>query len=54
LESLKQSALDDEKPFFAISSATGEGVRELVNAVAAKLEELSAERKRTDTVELTL
>jgi GTPase len=54
LESLKQSAHDDEKPFFTISSATGEGVRELVNAVAAKLEELSAERNRTDTVELTL
>ena len=54
LESLKQSALNDEKPFFAISSATGEGVRELVNAVAAKLEELSAERNQTDTVELTL
>ena len=54
LESLKQSALADEKPFFAISSATGEGVRELVNAMAAKLEELSAERNRTDTVELTL
>ena len=54
LGSLKQSALDDEKPFFAISSATGEGVRELINAVAAKLEELSAERNRTDTVELSL
>ena len=54
LESLKQSALKDEKPFFAISSATGEGVRELVNAMAAKLEELGAERNRTDTVELTL
>jgi GTPase len=54
LESLKQNALNDEKPFFAISSATGEGVRELVNAMAAKLEELSAERNRTDTVELTL
>jgi len=54
LESLKQNALDDEKPFFAISSATGEGVRELINAVAAKLKELSAERNRTDTVELAL
>lgn len=54
LESLKQSALKDEKPFFAISSATGVGVRELVNAVRAKLEELGAERNRTDTVELTL
>jgi GTPase len=54
LESLKQSALKEEKPFFAISSATGEGVRELVNAVSAKLEELSAESNRTDTVELAL
>jgi len=51
---LKQKAVDDQKPFFAISSATGQGVRELVNAMAAKLEELSAESNRTDTVELTL
>lgn len=54
LESLKQRAMTDHKPFFAISSATGAGVRELVNAVAAKLEELNAERNRTDTVELAL
>ena len=54
LESLKQRAIADNKPFFAISSATNEGVRELVNAMAAKLEELNAESKRTDTVELAL
>ncbi len=54
LESLKAAALKDEKPFFAISSATGAGVRELVNAIAAKLKELSAEGNRTDTVELAL
>lgn len=54
LESLKQRASADNKPFFAISSATGEGVRDLVNAIAAKLEELNAERNRTDTVELAL
>ena len=54
LDSLKDAALKDGKPFFAISSATGEGVRELVNAMAARLEELSAESKRTDTVELAL
>src|SRR4030095_3044463 len=54
LQSLKQSAMRDNKPFFAISSATGEGVRELVNAIAAKLEELSAERNRSETVELAL
>jgi GTP-binding protein len=54
LESLKQRAIADNKPFFAISSATGEGVREVVNAIAAKLDELNAERNRTDTVELAL
>ena len=53
LESLKQRALDDGKPFFAISSATGEGARDLVNAVSAKLDELS-ECNRTDKVELAL
>jgi len=52
LESLKQRALEDAKPFFAISSATGEGVRDLINAVAAKLDELNAESDKTDTVEL--
>ncbi len=54
LESLKQKAIEDQKSFFAISSATGHGVRELVNAMAAKLEELNAEGNRADTVELTL
>ena len=54
LESLKRSAEEDQKPFFAISSATNEGVRDLVQAMAAKLDELSAERNRTDTVELAL
>lgn len=54
LESLKQRAIADNKPFFAISSATNEGVREVVNAIAAKLEELNAESNRTDTVELAL
>jgi GTP-binding protein len=54
LESLKQKAIADQKPFFAISSATRNGIRELVNAMAAKLEELSAESSRADTVELSL
>jgi GTP-binding protein len=51
LEWLKQQAEQDGKPFFAISSATNAGVRELVNAMATKLEELDA---RTDTLELAL
>src|SRR5689334_23957141 len=54
LESLERKAIEDSKPFFAISSATGEGVRELVNAIAARLEELNAESKQTDAVELAL
>lgn len=54
LESLKQRAEEDNKPFFAISSATGAGVRELVHAMAAKLEELSVEKTQSDTVELAL
>jgi GTP-binding protein len=44
LESLRQKAAAENKPFFAISSATGAGVRELVNAIAAKLEELAVVR----------
>jgi GTP-binding protein len=54
LDSLERRAAEDNKPFFAISSATNEGVRELINAVSAKLEELSAENNRSDTVELAL
>jgi GTP-binding protein len=42
LERLRQSALDDGKPFYAISSATNEGVRELVAAVARALDEIGA------------
>jgi GTP-binding protein len=53
LESLKRRVLDDGTPFFAISSATGEGVRELVNAMAVKLDELAA-AKKAETVELAL
>jgi GTP-binding protein len=54
LDSLKRSAAQDGKLFFAISSATGAGVRELINAVSSKLEELNAAEKRTETVELAL
>ena len=53
LESLKGQAQADDKPFFVISSATGEGVRKLINAVSAKLDEIAA-NKQPDTVELAL
>ncbi|HKY28892.1 MAG TPA: GTPase ObgE [Pyrinomonadaceae bacterium] len=50
LESLKQRAKSDGKPFFAISSATNEGVRDLINAVAARLKELKKPANATDAV----
>ncbi len=40
LTSLRQKAEEIGKPFYAISSATGEGVRELVNGIAAELHKL--------------
>ena len=43
LESLKRRAKKDRKPFFAISSATREGVDELVFAMAKRLEQLAEE-----------
>ena len=52
LQSLRERAEQDGKPFFAISSATGAGVRELIHAVTAKLNELN--ENRNDTVELAL
>ena len=42
LERLKARAAEDARPFYAISSATNVGVRELVNAVARMLDEMSA------------
>lgn len=51
LETLKAQAEADDKPFFAISSATGEGVRGLINAVSAKLDELAV-NSHPDTVEV--
>ncbi len=54
LDSLRHRAKKDERPFFPISSATNEGIRELINAVSAELDELNAAENKTDTVELAL
>jgi GTP-binding protein len=43
LEALRQQAIQDERKFFAISSVTGAGVRELITAVGREVEELRAE-----------
>jgi GTPase len=40
LESLKRRAAADRRPFYAISSATKQGVKELVNAMGHALDEL--------------
>jgi GTPase len=53
-ELLKERVSEDNKPFFAVSSATGEGVRELVNAVALKLDELKKDEDRVGSVEISL
>ncbi|MGI9035331.1 MAG: GTPase ObgE [Pyrinomonadaceae bacterium] len=51
LESLRQRAERDGKPFFAISSVTNQGIKELVSAVAEILE---AERRRGGDAEIVL
>ena len=43
LKSLKKRAAKDKKPFFAISSVTGDGVKELVNAVSEELKQFATE-----------
>ena len=43
LEKLKKRAKKDKKPFFAISSVTNVGVKELVNAVSEALRNLATE-----------
>src|SRR5258705_6369984 len=54
LSSLKARAQAEGKAFYAISSATNEGIRELVNAIAAQLDELSVADNKTDVVEMAL
>jgi GTP-binding protein len=53
LENLRRTAERDGKQFYAISSATNEGVKELIAGVAAKLDELRAAEK-SDAVELSV
>jgi GTP-binding protein len=43
VEALRQQAIQDERKFFAISSVTGAGVRELITAVGREVEELRGE-----------
>jgi GTPase len=55
LEALRLRAATDGKPFLAISSVANLGIRELVNAVAARLDELAEARSESyDVVEVGL
>src|ERR1700720_3458796 len=50
---LEQRAEADGKSFYAISSVTNKGVRELVNAVAARLDELTEAARQTEAVQVS-
>lgn len=54
LESLRQQAAADGLPFYEISSVTNKGTKELVAAIAAKLDELTEASHQTDVIELAL
>ncbi len=51
METLREQAEKDGKPFFEISAVTNRGTRELVNFVAQKLNELAAEPAETIILE---
>lgn len=54
LESLREQAEADGRPFYAISAVANKGTRELIFAVAARLDELNEAQKKAETVELSL
>jgi GTP-binding protein len=54
LESLQQQAEADGRMFLAISAVANKGTRELIFAVAAKLDEINEAQKKADTIELSL
>jgi len=54
LESLKQQAAADGLPFFQISSVANKGTKELVAAIAAKLDELTVAGCQASVIELAV
>jgi GTP-binding protein len=54
LESLRKQAEIDGVPFYVISSVTNKGTKELVAAVAAKLDELKEANQQRETIDLAL
>jgi GTP-binding protein len=53
LAALKQQAEEDGKAFYAISSVTNKGVRDLVSAVAARLDELTESARQNEAVQVS-
>src|SRR2546426_3238934 len=49
VEHLRARAREDEKPFYAISSVTGAGVRELMNEIARELEKIREDSAKVRT-----
>jgi GTP-binding protein len=54
LESLRQQAGADGLPFYEISSVTNKGTKELVAAIAAKLDELTEASRQASVIELVV
>jgi GTPase len=54
LESLRKQAETDGRMFLAISAVANKGTRELIFAVAAKLDEINEAHREADTIELSL
>jgi GTPase len=54
LESLRKQAEADGRMFLAISAVANKGTRELIFAVAAKLDEITEAQKEADTIQLSL
>jgi GTP-binding protein len=54
LESLRSQAASEGLPFYEISSVTNKGTKELVAAIAAKLDELTESTRQASVIELAL
>ncbi len=54
LEALRSQAMKDGLPFYAISSVANRGTKDLILAVAAKLDELREANKHPETIELAM
>ena len=54
LEALRRQAAADGLPFYAISSVTNRGTRELVAAIAVRLDELAEAIRQAGVIELAV